>query len=235
MKWWLYSVLTLWSFFVVGAKNGSYSCQPISGINALDYNFDVIPIKKGDKKEIGSIENLDLSIYRGKIVLLSVFSENCNWCKADLLYHSHFQKFSWPRNRVVMVNLSFGPLINETPFESRFERTPEEMLYFVTKGHKNTQYGEQLNLVNVNFYHIVNDQTESSALEAIKHLVSPDKQSPLFPELQRIPYSVIIDENGSVLFRGHFTVGRGKPESKYNRHYGFIKSLVFRSCAVPTF
>lgn len=235
MKWILYSALTLWGFFAVGAENGSYSCQPVSEVNARDYNFDVIPIKKGDKKEIGLIENLDLSIYRGKIILLSVFSANCNWCKADLLYHSHFQKFSWPKNQVVMVNLSFGPLVNETPFESRFERTPEEMHDFVTKDHKNTQYGEQIKLINTDFYHILTTQMESPALGVIRNLTSPDGQTLLFPGLQRTPYSVVIDENGSVRFRGHFTRGEGKPESKYIRHYGFINSLVFRSCAVPTF
>ncbi len=44
----------LLSFFSIVAKGGTYSCEPDSEVKVSDYHFDVIPIKKGDKKEIGT-------------------------------------------------------------------------------------------------------------------------------------------------------------------------------------
>ena len=70
----LFFILISWSFFSFAGGNSEYSCEPVSEVNSQDYNFDVIPIKREDQKEIGSTQSLDLSIYRGKIVLLSIFS-----------------------------------------------------------------------------------------------------------------------------------------------------------------
>lgn len=131
----LFFILISWSFFSFAGGNSAYSCEPVSEVDAQDYRFDVIPIKQWDQKEIGPTQNLDLSIYRGKIVLLSIFSPTCGWCMADLFYHTYFQRENWPEDRVVMVNLSFGPLANETPAEDRLEATPEEVLHFVKGGY----------------------------------------------------------------------------------------------------
>ena len=130
----LFFILMSWSFFSFAGGNSEYSCEPVSVVDAQDYRFDVIPIKMWDQEEISSAQNLDLSIYHGKIVLLNIFSPTCGWCMADLLYHTRFQKEVWPEDRVVMVNLSFGPLVNETPVENRLEATPEEVLHFVKWG-----------------------------------------------------------------------------------------------------
>ena len=168
-------MLVIWSFFGMAGVNGVQSCQPVSEVNSADYKFDVILIKKGEKAEIGPIQSLDLSVYRGKIVLLSIFSSKCGWCLADLLYHSSFQK-EWPKElSVVMVNLSFGPLPDEMADKRYFDSSPQEMLDFVTTAYKKTRYKERIDLKNVDFYHIVDTpQTKETAFGAIKTFVSSD-------------------------------------------------------------
>lgn len=234
MKRLFFFILMSWSFFSFAGRNSDYSCEPVYEVDTQDYRFDVIPVKKGNQKEISSAQSLDLSIYRGKIVLLSIFSPTCGWCMADLLYHTHFQKEVWPEDRVVMVNLSFGPLVNKTPVEERLEVTPEEVLHFVKGGYTQTQYGSQTDLNHMDFYHIVDTQTEQPAFDSIKQLKSEDDQALLFPGLTGTPYSVIIDGEGQVRFRGHFTKGKAPWKEKLNRHYGgFITPLVNNSCEIP--
>lgn len=234
MKRLLFFILVTGSFFSFAGGNSEYSCEPVSEVNVQDYRFDVIPIKKGDQKEIGSTQSLDLSVYRGKIILLSIFSPTCGWCMADLFYHTHFQRENWPEDRVVMVNLSFGPLVNETPVEERLEATPEEVLHFVKGGYTQTRYGSQTDLKGMDFYHIVDTQTGKTAFDSIKRLKSEDDQALLFSGLTGTPYSVIIDEEGQIRFHGHFTKGKADWQEKLNRHYGgFINSLVNQSCEVP--
>ena len=126
-----------------------------------------------------------------------------------------------------MVNLSFGSsVINERPPEDRFDRTPQEMLQYVTTADVNP-YGK-INELGMDFYHIVDPQTAEKAFNAIKEFASSD-QVLLFPGLSGTPYSVIIDREGHVRFRGHFTGG----DEGYDNHYSFISSLVNRSCEVP--
>ena len=225
----LFFILMAGGFFSFAGGNGDYSCEPVSEVDAQDYGFDVIPIKKGDQEEVGSEQSLDLSIYRGKIVLLSIFSPTCGWCMADLFYHTHFQKENWPEDQVVMVNLSFGPLVNEKPAEERLEATPEEVLHFVKGGYKETRYGSQTDLKGMDFYHVVDSQKGKSAFDSIKRF-KVGHDNVLFPGLTGTPYSVIIDEEGKVRFRGHFTKGKAPWQEKLNRHYGFITSLVNSSC-----
>ena len=55
-------------------------------------------------------------------------------------------KENWPEDWVVMVNLSFGPLVNEIPVEDRLEATPEEVLHFVKGDYTQTRYGSQTDL-----------------------------------------------------------------------------------------
>ena len=212
-------------------EDSGYNCEPVSGVDARDYQFDVIPVKKGDQKEIGPKQSLDLSVYRGKIVLLSIFSPSCGWCMTDLSHHSHFQYNFWPSDRVVMVNLSYGPLVNEKPVEERLEATPQEVLDFVKEDYKKqTRYGRDIDLENVDFYHVVDTQTGTVPLDSIRKLKSQDAQTLLFPGLRGTPYSVIIDEAGGIHFRGHL---KGGVEIAFDRHYGFITSLVNQSCEVP--
>ena len=241
----LFFILMSWGFFSFASGNGDYSCEPVSQVDTQDYKFDVIPVKKGDQKEIGATQNLDLSIYRGKIVLLNIFSPTCGWCMADLFYRSHFQRDFWPPAHVVMVNLSYGPLVNEKSTEESLaaasqkildylQTTPQKVLDFVKEGYKQTpQYGSYTDLENVDFYHIVDTQAEPSAFDSIKQLKSEDDQTSLFPGLMGTPYSVIIDEEGQIRFRGHFTNGNASKQSKFERHYGYITSLVNQSCEVP--
>ena len=103
-----------------------------------------------------------------------------------------------------MVNLSFGPLVNETPVEDRLEATPEEVLHFVKGGYTQTRYGSQTDLKHMDFYHIVDTQTGKSAFDSIKQLKSKDDQALLFPGLTGTPYSVIIDEGGTGSFPWSF-------------------------------
>ena len=103
----------------------------------------------------------------------------------------------------------------------------------------------------MDFYHIVDTQTGKSAFDSIKQLKAEKDLTPLFPGLHwnhpflrmlnllfpgltGTPYSVIIDEEGQIRFRGHFTKGKAPWQEKLNRHYGgFITSLVNQSCEVP--
>ena len=233
MKRLLFSILIVGGFSGFAGGNGDYSCEPVSEVTAQDYKFDVIPIKKGDQEEVGSEQNFDLSVYHGKIVVLNIFSPTCGWCMADLLYHTHFQKENWPEDRVVMVNLSYGPLVNEKPVDERREAIPQEVLDFVKEGYKHTRYGEQIDLKSTDFYHVVDTQTGTSAFDSIRKLKSQDDQTLLFPGLTGTPYGVIIDEAGGIRFRGHFTKGKAPWQSKFDRHYGFITSLVNQSCEIP--
>ena len=179
--------------------NSSYSCEPIPELNSSDYNFHVVPIKKGDTIEIGSVEKLNLSLYQGKIVLLSVFSENCWWCAVDLYYHTAFQRDFWPKDNVVMVNLSFG---NERPADDSYlDSSPKKMLDYITEGYKTNKFDmPSMDLADMDFYHFL-DSTEKDS--AFSELVSfSAKRSPhiLFPGLTGTPYSVIIDREGGFSF-----------------------------------
>ena len=206
----LLSMVLFLNFFSTVAESATYSCEPHPEVKASDYRFDVIPIKKGDRIEIGSVESLDLSVYNGKVVLLSVFQTKCIFCALDLFFHSFLQKYIWPEDHVVMVNLGIGD-------------TAEETLSFVEEDHKKTQYGPNINLKNADFYLVVNPHGEEqkTSIETTGEMVSPDTQALLFPGLAGTPYSVILDQDGKVRFRGHFTK---------DNHYKFITSLVHQSC-----
>ena len=214
------SVLIFGSFFSF-AKNGEYRCEEVSEVNTQDYNLNVIPIKQGDQIGVGTQQNLDLSKYKGKIVLLTIFSPLCGWCKYDLSFHSYAQKHIWPEDHVVMVNLSF---------DTRTV-TKEVVLNFIKTGYKQNSY--DIDLQRTDFYHLEIDSSEEETdFQAIKKLQSQNKQI-LFPNLSGTPYSIIIDEKGAIQFRGHFTKGEEEPDVKMNKHYSFISSLVEGSCKVP--
>ena len=159
----LFFILMFWSFFGFAGDSDEYSCEPVSKVDASDYKFDVIPIKRGDQKGIGLKQELDLSVYRGKIVLLSVFSPSCSWCLGDLFHYTRFRRENRFSDRVIMVNLSYGPLIREN-LVGRLETTPVEMLHFVKVGYNKyvNKKVEKIDLIkNVDFYHIVDTQSES--------------------------------------------------------------------------
>ena len=230
MKNLLFFILMSLSFLSFAGKNGAYKCDSVPELNAQDYSFDVISIKRGDQKKISSAQKLDLSVYSGKVVLLNVFSPTCSWCLADLFYFTQSQKI-WSSDSVVMVNLSYGP--NGRSVERPLETSPEAMLHFVKEGYQQTQYGQNINVENMDFYHIVDTQTGRSAFDSIKQFKSVSGQE-LFPKLGGTPYSVLIDEEGKIRFRGHFTSGDYPWQSKFERHYGFVTSLINNSCEVPS-
>ena len=102
MRGLLIFILASWSVLDI-AESGTYSCAPITEVDAGDYRFDVIPVKKEEVVEIDSVQELDLSTYQGKFVLFTVFSSECGWCMADLHYFNRYEE-QWPKDSVVMVN-----------------------------------------------------------------------------------------------------------------------------------
>ena len=129
------------------------------------------------------------------------------------------------KSGIAVVNVSFGPL--EGNMKGSLYTNPSELLHFVQEGYKEQRL--EFDLTNMDFYHF----SDSAKFDLIKALASPANRSLLFPGLRGTPYSVVIDREGQVRFRGHFTSGDMSYQEKYERHYGFISSLINDSCLVP--
>ena len=230
MKFQVFSIvvfLILWKAPVFAGENGIYSCQHITETDISDYNFDVIPIKKGGEIKIEAERKLNLSDYAGKVVLLSVFSEHCGWCAIDMLYY--YQKEYWLNDEIVMVNLSFG---RHGDAPENFDSSPLKMRDYVTEGYKTNKFDMEIDVAGMDFYHFVSEKSEGkSGFKTLQELRATDDQAWLFPGLMGTPYHLIVDKKGEIRFRGHFT---GRPwRDKLNRHYGFIDSLLNNSCEAP--
>ena len=235
MKFYSCLIILIWSFLSFAGARPDYACEPDSKVTASDYNFSVVPIKVLGRSEIAAEAPLDLSVYEGRTLILNVFSPHCGWCMADLYYHTKFQQEAWSDGDVVMVNLSFGSPEDSDPQKTKFDSSPSGVWDYITGGYQETQLGEDISLENVDFYHIVDARLpgeEGSAFSALDRLASSQGE-PLFLEMTGTPYGVVIDKTGKVRFRGNFTVGDEEWTEKFERHYGFVSSLVDGSCQAP--
>ena len=106
------------------------------------------------------------------------------------------------------------------------------MLDYVKEEHKHKAVKNYpINTSGMDFYHLVSKASED-IFETLKESKIPEKQVLLFPGLQGTPYHVLIDKEGKIRFRGHFTNGKDY-WNRMRRHYQFIDSIVNDFCEVP--